>query len=129
MTATTEPEPLDQRSLWLITIAPLIWAMHLLLCYATSAVWCAKFVSFGGPLGGVRVAIIWYTVVSLAGIACIGWEGFRRHRHGTEATTHDLDTAGDRRRFLGFTTLLLSVLSAIGVAYAAIAAASFETCR
>jgi hypothetical protein len=135
----------DHYSLWLLTIGPSIWAAHLLLCYITAAIWCAKFVEAGGPLGGVRSAIAAYTIVALAGIAWIGWEGYRRHRYpstalgtnpstalgtsATEATTHDLDSAGDRYRFLGFATLLLAGLSAVGVFYAALAATYFDTCR
>ena len=125
----SEPRVRDRYSLWLLTIAPIIWALHLLLCYITAAVWCAKFVAQAGPLGGVRTAIAVYTVVALAGIAAIGFEGFRRHGYGTEATTHDLDSIEDRHRFVGFATLLLAGLSALGVLYAALAAAYFETCR
>jgi hypothetical protein len=117
-------------SLWMLTIAPTIWAAHLLLCYITAAIWCAKLVSSAGPLDGIRSAIMWYTAVALVGIAITGWEGARRHRSGgTEATTHDLDTAGDRYRFLGFATLLLSGLSAVAVLYLALAASYFDTCR
>ena len=119
----------EHYSLWLLTIAPTIWAGHLLLSYVTAAVWCAKFVGSDGALGRVRHAVMWYSVVALAGIAIIAWEGLRRHRHGTEATTHDLDSADDRHRFLGFATLLLSSLSAVGVLYAAMGATYFETCR
>ena len=125
----SEPRPRDHYSLWLLTIAPTIWALHLLLCYITAAVWCAKFVAQGGALGGVRTAIAVYTIVALAGIAAIGFEGFRRHGYGTEATTHDLDSIDDRHRFVGFATLLLAGLSALGVLYAALAATYFETCR
>jgi hypothetical protein len=123
------PPAADHYSLWWLTIAPTIWAGHLLLCYITAAVWCAKFVEPGGALGGIRRAIGWYTAAALIGIALIGWEGFRRHRHGTETTTHDLDSAEDRHRFLGFATLLLAGLSAVGVLYAALAATYFDTCR
>jgi hypothetical protein len=124
-----EPPTPDHYSLWLLTIAPTIWAVHLLLSYITAAIWCAKLVPQGGALGGIRSAIGWYTAVALLGIALMGWEGLRRHRHGTETTTHDLDSAQDRHRFLGFATLLLSGLSAVGVLYAALAATYFETCR
>lgn len=127
--AINEPHVPDRHSLWLLTIAPTIWAAHLLLSYITAAIWCAKFIPAGGPLDGVQTAIRWYTAVALIGIAVMAWEGFRRHRHGTEATTHDLDTRDDRHRFLGFATLLLSGLSALGVAYAALAAQYFDTCR
>jgi hypothetical protein len=135
----------DRYSLWLLTIGPTIWAVHLLVSYVTAAVWCAKFVSAGGPLNSVQTAILWYTAVALIGIGLVGWEGFRRHRHpstalgagpstalgasGTEATTHDLDTRDDRHRFVGFATLLLTGLSAVGVLYAALAAQYFDTCR
>jgi hypothetical protein len=137
MRPSVDPRTPDHYSLWLLTIGPSIWAAHLLLCYITAAIWCAKFVGAGGPLGGVRSAITGYTIAALAGIAWIGWEGFRRHRSpstalggsATEATTHDLDSAGDRYRFLGFATLLLAGLSAVGVFYAALAAMYFDTCR
>jgi hypothetical protein len=115
-------------TLWLLTVGPTIWAAHLLLSCISAAIWCAKFVPPAGPLGGTRTAIAWYTAVALAGIAIVCWEGFRRHRHGTEATTHDLDTPEDQHRFLGFATLLLSGLSAVAVLYVALAATFFETC-
>ena len=133
----TAPQTPDRYSLWLLTIAPTIWAAHLLLCYSTAAIWCAKFVAQGGALGPIRTAIMWYTAAALAGIAATGWKGFRRHSYpstrlgagGTETTTHDLDSAEDRHRFLGFATLLLAGLSAVGVLYAALAATFFESCR
>lgn len=121
--------PLQRDSLWMLTIAPTVWAAHLLLSYITAAVWCAKFAPPSGSLNRVPTAIAWYTAAALVAIAIVGWEGWRRHQHGTEATTHDLDTAEDRHRFLGFATLLLAGLSAVGVLYAAMAAAFFDTCR
>jgi hypothetical protein len=128
--------PLDKGSLWLLTIAPTIWAAHLLLSYVTGAIWCARLAGPEAPLGNVRTAVAWYTGVALVGITLVGVEGFRRHRYpseagkgGTEATTHDLDTPEDRHRFLGFATLLLAGLSAVAVIFAAMAAAFFETCR
>jgi hypothetical protein len=124
-----KPRTLDKGSLWLLTIAPTIWAAHLLLSYITAAIWCAKFAGMDASLGGVQTAIAWYTTVALVGIAFVGWEGFRRHLYGTETTTHDLDSPEDRHRFLGFATLLLSGLSAVAVLYAALAAMYFDTCR
>jgi Na+/proline symporter len=124
-----KPRTLDKGSLWLLTVAPTIWAAHLLLCYITAAIWCARFADRDDPLAGIRTAIAWYTAVALIGIAMIGWEGFRRHSYGTETSTHDLDSPEDRHRFLGFATLLLSGLSAVAVLYAALAAVYFDTCR
>jgi hypothetical protein len=117
-------------SLWLLTIAPTIWAAHLLLSYVTASIWCSKVAAPGGSLGGTPIAIAVYTGVALIAIGLVGWEGFRRHTFGgTEATTHDLDSPGDRHRFLGFATLLLSGLSAVAVLYVALAATFFDTCR
>ena len=129
MRLTVPPRTPDKGSLWLLTIGPTIWAAHLLLCYVTAAVWCAKFAAADASLGDVRTAIIWYTAVALVGISIVGLEGFRRHSYGTETTTHDLDSPEDRHRFLGFATLLLSGLSAVAVLYAALAATFFDTCR
>jgi hypothetical protein len=136
MKVSFPPRPLDKGSLWLLTIAPTIWAAHLLLSYATAAVWCARFAAPAGPLNGVRVAVAVYTAVALAAILVVGIEGYRRHRYapgatggGFEATTRDLDTPEDRHRFLGFATLLLAGLSAVAVIYAAMAATFIDTCR
>ena len=134
---STSPRAPDRGSLWLLTIAPVIWAAHFLACYVTAAIWCARFAPPGGPLNGIRTAVAGYTAVALIGIAIVGWEGFRRHMHpstwlgagGTEATTHDLDTREDRHRFLGFATLLLAGLSMVAVTYAGFAATFFDTCR
>ena len=121
--------PESKEHLRLLVVSPTLWATHFLLCYVTAAIWCAKAGDPGASLEGIRSAIAWYTAVGLIGIAVIGWEGLRRHSHGTEATTHDLDSPDDRHRFLGFATLLLSGLSAVAVAYAAFAETSFDTCR
>ena len=137
MKVRVPPRPLDKGSLWLLTIAPSMWAAHLLLSYLTAAIWCARFAGPAGSLGHVRTAVPWYTGVALIEIAVVGWEGFRRHSYpstalgagGTEATTHDLDSPEDRHRFLGFATLLLAGLSAVAVLYAALASTFFSTCR
>jgi hypothetical protein len=136
MRSIVSPRTPDKGSLWLLTLAPTIWAVHLLLSYVTGAIWCARFAGPDGSLGNVKTAIAWYTSVALIGITVVGVEGFRRHRYpsrigsgGMETTTHDLDSPDDRHRFLGFATLLLAGLSAVAVTYAAMAATFFETCR
>lgn len=116
-------------TLWMLTVAPAIWAAHLMLCYLTAAIWCARFAGPGGSLGSVRTAIGWYTAVALIGIAIIGWEGFRRHSYGTATIPHDFDSPEDRHRFLGFATLLLAGLSAVATIYVAFAAVFFDTCH
>jgi hypothetical protein len=128
-TNDTTPRPAESvESLWMLTAAPVIWATHLVLSYGTAAIWCQKVADANGSLGAARTAIGWYTAIALIAIAIVGLEGFRRHRHGTETTTHDLDSPGDRHGFLGFATLLLSGLSALAVLYAAFAASFFKGC-
>ena len=117
---TTTPPP--RESLWLLTIAPAIWALHFLLSYVTAAVWCAKYAGAEGSLGAARIAIAVYTVVALAAIALIGRLGRRWHSHGTATLPHDADLPEDRRRFLGFATLLLSALSAGATIFVALSA-------
>lgn len=120
----------EHDSLWTLTIAPAIWAAHLMLCYLTAAIWCAKFAGPGGGLlGGVRDAIGWYTALALTGIAIVGWRGFRGQWDGTETTAQHLDSPESRHRFLSFATLLLSGLSAVATIYVALAGVFFETCR
>jgi hypothetical protein len=116
------------QSLWLLTAGPSIWAAHFVLSYATASIWCAKVVGPGGSLTTVRVAIAVYTALALVGIGIVGWIGYRRHKFGEGQVPHDADTPEDRHRFLGFSTLLLSALSAVAVLYAAANAAFFEVC-
>jgi len=120
--------PEENESLWLLTASPVIWAAHLLLCYATASIWCAKVAGPGGPLGSARVALVVYTALALAVIGIIGCIGYRKHSHGQALVPHDDDTPEDRHRFLGFATLLLSALSAVAVVYAALIIFFFRSC-
>lgn len=120
--------PEERETLWVLTAAPAVWAIHLLLSYMTAAVWCAKFVGPDGSLRTVRAAIASYTALALGAIALVGWRGFVRHRHGAETAPHDLDSPGDRHRFLGFATLLLAGLSAVATMYAALVAVFIGSC-
>ena len=112
-----------------IAVAPTIWFVHFLLCYGTVSVWCAKLAGRTGGLGGARTAVAIYTVLALAGIAIVGWQGLRRHQFGMGDLPHDADTPEDRHRALGFATLLLSALSAVATIYVALAAAFIGSCR
>jgi hypothetical protein len=125
--ATDLPE--KKETLWWLAAAPLIWAAHLLLSYCTAAIWCAKFADPGGSLRPVQLAIAGYTVIGLAGIALLGRRGFRRHRLGKSQLPHDVDSQGDRHRFLGFAALLLAGLSGVAVAYQALVAAFIGSCQ
>ncbi len=122
-------KPEQNESLWRIIASPLIWAGHFLFSYITAAVYCAKFASGGQPLGPARVAIGVYTVVALAAIVGMGWSGLKSHRFAGETVPHDDDTPGDRHRFLGFATLLLSALSFVATVYVALTLVFIRDCN
>jgi hypothetical protein len=128
MTRLTEELAEENQSLLLLAASPMIWAAHFLLSYCTAAIWCVKVAGPGGSLSGVQVAIAVYTVLALGGIGVIGWRALRRHRYGTATLPHDYDSPEDRHRFLGFSALLLSCLSAVAVLYAALAAVFIGSC-
>jgi hypothetical protein len=121
--------PEENESLWLLTVSPVIWAAHFLLCYLTAAIWCAKRAGPNGDLGAVRAAIAVYTILALIGIGITGWLAFRRHSLGSATAPHDFDTPEDRHRFLGFATLLLSALSAVATLYVALVAVFIRSCH
>lgn len=118
-----------RQSLWRLTIAPTIWALHFLACYVTGAIWCEKFVGRDGELGWVRSAIGIFTAVALVGIALNAWAGWKRHKFGDATLPHDFDTPEDRHRFLGFATFLLAALSFVATVFTAIVALFFSDCR
>lgn len=120
--------PENEESLWWLLVSPLCWVGHFLGSYVTVAVWCVKVAGRDGVLGSARVAIAVYTVVALAGVAAMANRGWRRARSGVGSTDH-LDSAADRRRFLGYATLLLSGLSALAIVYVALAAVLLGDCR
>jgi hypothetical protein len=127
--AHATPLPERRETLWMLAASPTIWALHLLASYATAAIWCGKIVGPSGSLATARVVIAAYTVVALAGIGAIGVVALRRHRFGGGQPPHDADTPEDRHRFIGYSTFLLSALSAVAVLYAALAIVFIEGCQ
>ena len=118
-----------RENIWMLAVSPTIWAAHFGLCYITAAVWCAKVPSALASLGGVRTAVVIFTLIALVGIVLIGWIGYRAHSYGAGSLPHEDDTPEDRHRFMGFATLLLSGLSALAVVYVALVVAFIETCQ
>lgn len=118
------------ETLWILFAGPTIWALHFLLSYVFAAVFCAKAASIHAGLGPVRMAVAVFTVLALAAIIATGAYGWRRLRMGGgEPPPYDERTAGDRRRFIGMATLLLSGLSAVATIYVAVVVVFFENCR
>lgn len=115
-------------SLWTLILSPTIWATHFLASYLTAAVWCEKFADDSASLAPVRVAIAVYTLIAVGAIAANGWSALRRYRGASQAAPAVVDPTDDRRRFLGFATLLLACLSVVATFFVAAVALFLETC-
>jgi hypothetical protein len=108
----------EASSLWIITLAPLIWAGHFVLSYAAASLICVKFE------GGVRAMQLlqWgvgvLTALALAGIVAVAWSAWRQWDFLEDYDyAHDLAREEDRHEFLGHAAFLLSIVSFVGVIY------------
>ena len=116
----------ERQSLWLLTIAPSIWAAHFLASYMAAAIWCG--LDRGADITMLRFIVAGLGVVALAGIGVVAMIGWRKHGRGDVEGGHDRDSPEDRHRFLGFATLLLSGLSAIATVYTALVTIFIRSC-
>lgn len=112
--------------LWFLAVGPAIWGLHFMVSYVTMAVACARMPD--AALTTQRIALAALTGAALLGIAAAGARAARRHLRGGDGLPHDDDTAGDRRRFLGFAALLLCALSFVATAWVALPLVFFGTC-
>ena len=126
----SEESPAERsESLWFLILAPLIWAIHFLLCYLAVAIWCGKFASNPEHLAPVRWTFLLLTTGAVAGIVWVGWNAYRRIRKSPTAHPYDAGPLDDRHRFLGFATVLLAGLSLIATLFVAAVALFMETCH
>lgn len=116
-----------RQSLWALTVGPAIWAAHFLASYIAAAVWCGR-AGAHAPFGPAMVAFAVATALALAAVTFVAWRGWARYNHGEAVPSHHKDTPGDRHRFLGLATLLLALLSAVSIAYTAMAVAMLRGC-
>jgi len=126
--SNSEHYPERNETLWVLVLPLILWAAHFLLSYITAAIWCAKSSGPSQTLAPVRIAIGIYTFLALVGLTISGWNGHRRVNFPQAKLPHDDDTPLDRHRFLGFTLLLLSVLSAVATLFVATVLLFMETC-
>lgn len=116
------------ETLWPLLGPPTVWALHFAAAYVWAAVACAKAV----PNDSVYLAARWgigaLTVVALAMIAYAGYRAWQIWGFGRFDPPHDADTETDRRRFLGFATLLLAGLSAVSVIFVGLPALFITEC-
>ena len=119
----------EESSLWLIALGPTFWALHFIVCYAATAVVCAKLQDTAEETRLLQILIGGATLVAWAGIAWIGWRSWRQwdfledgdHVHHRPVTEH-------RHEFLGHASFLLACLSFVGVLYVALPAVFVTGC-
>ena len=120
----------EADSLWLITFAASIWAVHFVVCYGATATVCAKLGGDPTAVLMLRLTLGAFTVGSLAGIAFVGWRSWVQWDFlGDGDREHDLAREEDRHEFLGHASFLISIISLIGVIYVSLPLVVLETCQ
>ncbi len=120
--------PREVETLWTLFTAPVVWALHFMVCYVVVAIYCEKAVFWAIEFGTIRVALGGVTLLALAMIVLSAYLAWRQWGFGSGDPPHDQPTPLDRRRFQGFATLLLSGLSFVAVIYVAIPLILIDGC-
>ncbi len=120
--------PRQIESMWTLFTAPVVWAVHFLLCYVGAAIFCEKPHLLRGDFNNLRIAIGVLTALALATIVLSAALAYRQWGFGTGDPPHDDPTRRDRLLFQGYATLLLSGLSFVAVIYTALPALFITNC-
>lgn len=120
--------PKEVESLWTLFTAPVVWALHFLVCYVGAAIFCEKPGFLGLDFDNLRVAIALFTVACLAMIVVSAALAWRQWGFGAGDPPHDDPTTQDRLLFQGYATLLLSGLSFVAVIFTALPALFITEC-
>lgn len=120
--------PREVESLWTLFTGPVVWALHFLVCYIVAAIFCEKPDLLGGDFDTLRKLIAAVTALALAMIVLSAILAWRQWGFGTGDPPHDDPTRGDRMRFQGYATLLLSGLSFVAVIFTAMPALFITEC-
>lgn len=119
----------ESDSLWLITLGPLIWILHFLICYGLTAMVCAKLGGNADWLQILRIVIAVVTIIALGGIGITAWRAWRQWDFLDDFDySHGLAFEEDRHEFLGHASFMLAIVSFIGVVYVALPALFMRTC-
>jgi hypothetical protein len=118
----------ERAKLWSIVIAPSLWSVHFLACYVTTAIWCEKVSATQSGTSTLRWLVAAYTIIALVGIGWVALRSFQNFRRADPPVPYDFDDPSDRTHFLGFTAFLLSILSAIAVAFTALVYVMVRSC-
>jgi hypothetical protein len=126
MTVPAMSERPTRHPLWGIVVSPVIWFLHFLACYVIVAVRCGKFPASSGS--GLAVVLSALTVLAIIAIAASAIRN-QSHARGHSGADHPEDSGAEARRFLGFTTVLLAMVSGVAVVFSAMTLAMLPGCR
>lgn len=118
-----------EADLWFLIFAPTVWAVHFLVCYVLAAIHCEKAGAEFADLTPVRVWVLALTAVALAFVFVTGVQAYRHWGFGANRPPHDAATPEDRRRFIGYATLLVSALSFVAIVFTALPVLFIMDCR
>ncbi len=113
-----------------VIAAPVIWAVHFLVCYVFAAVYCEKM-GRASDLGPARLGILFLTGLALVGIGAVTrdlWQ-VRARSLTDDDFEFEHNSPEERHRFLSHVALMLCALSAVAVLYVAIPAFYLVSCR
>lgn len=116
------------ETIWPLMGPPTVWAVHFVACYVWAAVACAKMPVDDGTYLTARIGIGVLTVLAVAAILYAGWRAYAEWGFGEYDPPHADDSEADRRRFLGYATLLLAGLSIVAVVFVGMPAAFITEC-
>lgn len=126
------PTSADARSdaprgaLWLIVAAPAIWLVAFVLVYVVVAIGCARSPADSPSIGPARTVALVLAVIGTMAIGGVGLAGWRRiPGKGRDPD----DGARLRERFVGWSTLLLSGLSALAMIYLGLTLTLLGSCQ
>jgi hypothetical protein len=124
----------ERASLARITLAPAVWAVHFVLSYASTAVYCSRWGEGEATIQAFRIAIAVGTLVALAMIGWLGWRGWRQWdsrvgRSGLQVLEDLVEEHEERHEFLGHAAMLLAIISFDGVIYTSLPVALIGSCR
>lgn len=112
-------------TLWTLIVPPTIWAVHFLFSYLWGAISCAKI----GALPRFPALYAAGTVAALVIIVAAGIIAHVQARVPGDPPPHEESTDSDRIRFIAVSTVLLSGLSFIAVAFTALPVVFLTDCR
>lgn len=128
-------EKIESDSLFSLIIGPMIWVVHFLTVYLTTAIACAKDFFDLKILGfGIVPLIVALATLIAAGLILDGamvalrrWRGSRWEE--APPPPHDQANKQSRRRFLAYAGLLLCGLSLIATLWEALPVLFMTSCR